>query len=131
MIKKNILVNNLFGGFTMDNSINISDYKSKQRDITDNDLFSIFMGLVKLIKRKVANDFEESREIEINSYKDKIEVLKSEIENKDKTINLLLQRNSFLKTKKLKERQHEHEERVKNLVSKLAKYKVRSKEAIN
>lgn len=115
----------------MDNSINISDYKSKQRDITDNDLLSIFMGLVKLIRRKVANDMEESRQIEIKSYKERIDLLEEEIKNKEKRIEQLIDRMSFLKCKKLQEKQLAQTSRLKNMVSKLAKYKVGNKEAIN
>lgn len=115
----------------MDNSINISEYKNKQREITEKDLFGIFMGLVKLIRRKVASDFEESREIEINDYKDKIEFLKREIESKDRAIENLLKRNSLLKTKKIREKQQKQEERLKILVNKLAKFKVGNKETAN
>ena len=115
----------------MDNSINISEYKNKQREITDNDLFSIFMGLVKLIKRKVANDFEESRQIELGKYKDKIEILKTELESRDRTINQLIEKNSVLKGKKIQESHLAHMNRVKTMVAKLSKFKVGNKEAIN
>ncbi len=115
----------------MDNSINISDYKSKQREITEDDLYSIFMGLVKLIKRKITNDLEKEYSDVKKSFEQKIKLLQEEVDNKERMINLLVERNRIIKNRKEKQRQINHTNRLSTMVAKLAKYKVGNKEAIN
>lgn len=115
----------------MDNSINISDYKSKQREITEGDLYSIFMGLVKLVKRKITSDLEKEYTALKDSYEQKIKELKEDAENKERMINLLVERNRIIKNRKDKQRQISRTNQLRIMVTKLAKYKVGNKEAIN
>ena len=100
--------------------VNIGEFKNKRNALTDSDINSLFMGLVKLIKKTAIENVSEEileKERELERKEEEIlqlknEICKLEIENKKLA--------EYIDFKKIS--------RAKLLVEKLAKYKAGNKE---
>ena len=99
-----------------ENKVNILDYKNKQKRLTEEDVNSLFLGLVKIVKRYALDEI-------IEIYGKKNEMLTANVKNILEENEILKEENQELKRQLGYDRQKKIE-RAKKLVNKLAKFKV-------
>ena len=82
----------------MDNIINFSDF-SKKKSLTDEEIKSLFLGLVNLIKSNAIDDFSEKVKKEFKQNSLKLNSTLLELKVKDEIIIDLKNENRVLKSK--------------------------------
>lgn len=80
------------------NNTEILNFKPKQKQITEDDINSLFLGLVKLVKNRAIKEFKETYNFQLEEMKLKIQNLKKDLNYKDLIISSLNKKVKLLST---------------------------------
>lgn len=67
----------------------VLNFEAPKKQITEDDINSLFLGLIKLVKNRAIKEYKESYNLEIETLKMKIRNLKKDLSNKNLIINSL------------------------------------------
>ena len=67
----------------------VLNFEAPKKKITEDDINSLFLGLIKLVKNRAIKEYKESYNLEIETLKMKIRNLKKDLSDKDLLINSL------------------------------------------
>ena len=115
------------------NTVNILEFKNKQKSLSENDLNSLFMGLVKLVKKTAIEEASQAIRKEKDSISFMLKKTLSDLSSKEKEVELLKEKVLRLEEENQKLSRHidyKKAARIKLLTEKLAKYNVAKKEIV-